>query len=75
MRQWLCFLRDVVIKPVRTEMAHQSDGEETQPEEVAVEAVATDSGLTLPQRRGPYRKKMRVTPLEHPVPRKVPSSD
>ena len=74
MRQWLCFLRDVVIKPVRSEMALQSDGEETQPEESVVEAAATDSAATLPQRRGPYRKKMRIMP-EHSVPRPVPAAD
>ena len=67
MRQWLCFLRDVVIKPVRSEMALQSDGEETQSEEDVVEAAAADSGATLPQRRGPYRKKVRVTPQHIPL--------
>ena len=74
MRQWLCFLRDVVLKPVQPEMALQSDGEETQPEESVVEAAATDSAATLPQRRGPYRKKMRIMP-EHSVPRPVPAAD
>ena len=75
MRQWLCFLRDVVIKPVRTEMAHQNDGEESQAEEIVMEAAATDSVLTLPKRKGSYRKKTRVTPLEDRAPRQVPSSD
>jgi hypothetical protein len=54
-------------------MAPQSDEQESQAEEIAVEAAATDSVLF--KRKGSYRKKMRVTPSEYQVPRPVPSSD